>query len=180
MTHLEFIEKLKTIPLQDEEYARVGLSKDFISEYKEKYHSVNRRVPVDSSSSESTDPIISLLKEFNLKNIKVGMVEFNSKTKNIPDFLLFGKFDMDELAINYVSKEIVLLEEATNNVMSYCASNSSNFLEAIIFIGTFLEKRGIDAVLYEDEKINLMVAEKTAEIAGGEKYLNFYRMMLGI
>ncbi|WP_162305039.1 hypothetical protein [Sphingobacterium olei] len=43
----------------------------------------------------------------------------------------------------------------------------------------FLEKSSVEKVLSENEELNIQMAEQFGNIAGGEKYYDFY-MMLGV
>ncbi|WP_196939115.1 hypothetical protein [Sphingobacterium pedocola] len=43
----------------------------------------------------------------------------------------------------------------------------------------FLEKSSVEKVLSENEELNIQMAEQFGDIAGGEKYYDFY-MMLGV
>jgi hypothetical protein len=45
--------------------------------------------------------------------------------------------------------------------------------------GKFLESCSIDIRLYENQVLICNTAELCADIAGGQKYLNFYKVLLG-
>ncbi|MFT3822677.1 MAG: hypothetical protein QM731_02110 [Chitinophagaceae bacterium] len=179
MDGLEFLKGIQLIPLDDSEYRKVGLSEEFIANNKERYCNYKRN-PNSTKDDTNGDPLVELLTEFDMRKLFIGMIEFNEGVKKLKDFWVFGRFEIDELAINTTSGEIVLIEELTNKTLLYCAKNSSAFLEALVFIGRFLEKRVVDDTLFEDESINIAIAEKSAEIAGGNKYFNFYRTMVGV
>lgn len=126
------------------------------------------------------DPIENLIKSYNLTNVEIGMVRFNQKVSRKQDYLLFGKFEVDDIAISHITKEVVLLEGGTIHILSYCAANSNAFLAALLSMAAFLEKRAIDDGLFEDELAQKHFAIKCADVAGGEKYINFYGLMLGV
>ncbi len=130
---------------------------------------VIRGKKIVTNALDNGDPIIKLLSEFDMEELTIGMITFNNELKEINGFWLFGKFEVDELAIDRSSKEIVMLEESTNRLLLDCALDSSHFLDAIIYIGKFLERSGVGENLYEDEDINLTIAEESARIAGGQK-----------
>jgi hypothetical protein len=180
MTHIEFIEKLKTIPLKHEDYKKLGLEDDYIiNGIIKRYTLVNRREGGQRLVIKD-DPIVLLINEFDLSWLVISMISFNEELEVSNDLIFFAKFEVDDLAINRVTNEIILVAESTEEIMYYCASNSAAFLEALIFIGAFLQKRSVDEFLYEDENANISIAEECSELAGGEKYFSFYRMMLGI
>jgi hypothetical protein len=179
MNHHEFVKELCTLPFEDSVYLNAGLDEEFIRENRNRYIAVERRTP-GKSNTNFNDPIISLIQEYDVKNIEIGMINFGRKIAKHSSFIVFGTFELDRLAISIITKDIVLLPESSDEIGMYCAMNGQKFLESAIFIGKFLEKRGIDDNLYDDEDANSLIAEQCAELAGGSKYLNFYRMMLGI
>jgi hypothetical protein len=177
MTHTEFVNALMGILLPDEEYRKTGVSEQFIQRLKKSLLPEQRS---GIKESGDTDPLVRLVENYRFEDDQViGMVGFLDKIKKTPAYTYIGKFELDDLVINNSTKEIVILEEDIDHFLWYCASNSATFLDALIHIGAFLEKRGVDKNLYDNEAINLAVAEETAEIAGGQKYLDFYQTMLG-
>lgn len=62
----------------------------------------------------------------------------------------------------------------------FFAQNSNKFLEAIIGIGIFLQKRSIRTALYDDLEVNAKKLEEAALKAGGKEFFSFYNMNLGI
>lgn len=180
MTHIEFIEKLKKIPLKYEDYKKLGLADDYIMNgIIKKFTFINRRKR-DEVLIKGDDPVVLLISEFDVSMVGIGMISFNEKLEVNNGLILFAKLEVDDLAISQLTNEIVLVAESTEEILYYCASNSANFLEALIFIGAFLQKRSVNDFLFEDEQTNISIAEECSELAGGEKYFRFYRMMLGI
>jgi len=179
MNQNEFVKELLTISFEDSAYMNAGLDKKFIKSNRNRYIAIKRKIP-GKFNTDFNDPIISLMQEYDVKNIEIGMINFGKEPVISSDFIVFGTFELDRLAISIITKEIVMLPESLDEIGMYCAMNGQKFLESAIFIGKFLEKRGIDDSLFDDEDANSLIAEQCAELAGGSKYLNFYRMMLGI
>lgn len=178
MNHKEFIEQLAEIPLPDAAYKQAGLSSKYIKEIKKSYSPLKKK-ETKKKAAPSDDAILSLMAAYDVTKVSIGMVEFNKKIEYDGDLIIFGNFEVDRMAINSVTNEVMVLDEMSDKVMWRCAHNSGAFLEALIYIGKFLEKRGVDDDLYEDEKANLKIAKACSKIAGGTKYLKFFRMMLG-
>jgi hypothetical protein len=178
MNQNEFVDRLKTLPLEDSVYRNAGLDEASIQKNRRRYSTLKRSIP-GAFHSELNDVIIKLIEQYDVKNVEIGMINFGAEIFHSSTFIVFGTFELDRLAISVITKEIVMLAEASDDVGMYCAMNGEKFLESIIFIGKFLEKRGIDANLYDDEAANLLIAEQCATLAGGDKYLDFYKMMLG-
>lgn len=179
MNQNEFVKQLLTLPFEDSVYKDGGLDDEFIKKNKNRYIALKRKIPYNSNTAFN-DPIISFIQEYDAKNVEIGMINFGKEIVNSSNFIVFGTFELDRLAISIITKEIVMLPESSDEIGMYCAMNGQKFLECVVFIGKFLEKRGIDDNLYDDENANSLIAEQCAELAGGNKYLNFYRMMLGI
>ncbi len=73
-----------------------------------------------------------------------------------------------------------MLEYGTeDHVLHHCAQNSSKFLEAVLVAVKFLSKRGTGDPKYESQEAIDVVAETCSDIAGGNQFLDFYKMMLG-
>jgi len=58
--------------------------------------------------------------------------------------------------------------------------NDASFLAAILNIGVFLLRRVFEAGLSENDELNIQMAEEFGDIARGEKYYDFYKMMLRV
>lgn len=178
MNHQEFIEQLAGIPLPDEAYRQAGLSSRDIKNIRKNYIPLSKK-ETNKKDAPSDDAIISLMASYDMSKVSIGMVEFNKKIEYDGDFIVFGKFEVDRMAINCATREVLVLDETTDKIMWRCAHSGSTFLEALIYIGKFLEKRSVDDNLYDDEKANIKIAKTCSEIAGGAKYLQFFKMMLG-
>lgn len=178
MNHLEFIEQLAGIPLPDAAYRQAGLSSKDVKDFKKKYIPLKKK-KTNKKDVPFNDPILSLMAAYDVTKVSIGMVEFNKKIEYDGDLIIFGNFEVDRMAINCVTGEVLVLDEMSDKVMWRCAVNGDTFLDALIYIGKFLEKRSVDDGLYEDEKANLKIAKACSKIAGGAKYMKFFRMMLG-
>jgi len=176
MEHIEFSNKLKEIALSRDEYLSLGYSEKFTQEM---IDSFSVRYRNGKSTPEYDDPIKNLVTTFDCTTVEIGMICFNGGLEERGSYTVFGRFEGDDLAISEITKEVIMLETEIQHVLYHCASNSSNFLEALLIMAAFLQKRATSDELYEDEQANLLVAENCAKIAGGEKYFDFYRMMLG-
>jgi hypothetical protein len=59
------------------------------------------------------------------------------------------------------------------------AANGEKFLDALIPVATFLSKRAVGEIDFDDVGSARAVAEKCISLAGGDKYSAFYIMLLG-
>ena len=176
MNTQEFIEKLSRVPLSDQQYKAAGISGDEIYSIRQR-HIISPKE--HTSSSDPHDPIVTLVEDYDTTNVEIGMITFNTEIQKMDDYLVFGKDEIDHLAIDTRTGEIVVLDEVSMRLMQYCAKDSASFLDAIIIMAKFLKKRGVDDNLYEDEAANLAVAKTCTTLAGGEKYSDYYVGMTG-
>lgn len=175
----EFVEKIKSDMPTREYYYKEGLDMEFISRDEKRFLFQERAEPIKLDTNN--DPILSLIKKYDTSTVEIGMITFfNDGIRILNDHICFGEFEVDYLGINEITKEIEVLEYSNGNVMCSCAQNSSLFLDAIRIISSFLCKRSMDDRLYNDTQANLTVAEICSNTAGGAKYHNFYRMLVGV
>ena len=174
MDHITFVEQLQTIPLPPEAYKEAGLDDDYLDEVAERF-SVSKRA---GANVVSDDPVVALLNSFDVTKVEIGLIEFDNTATVRGKYTVFGKFEVDRLAID-AGGAVVLLEETADTVTMQCAADSGRFLDAVIHIGKFLEKRSVDDALFDDEPANRVVAGECAALAGGKQYVDFYTMMLG-
>lgn len=177
MNEIEFVEQLRDVPFSHEVYSKIGLDKDYIIERISTYN------PIEKKSNQNTcidDPLVRLVTDYDVSSTEIGMVWFGSKVTETDNYFYVGKFEVDFLCVSRFSKEVVVLSFEDPLTIAYlCAQNSFLFLEAMIVAAKFLEKCGIDESLYNDQKAICSMAENCAELSGGEKYLDFYKVLLG-
>lgn len=177
MTHIEFVDGLRKVPFERGVYTKLGLDENFIYANEARYNITRKKM---HESSNSGDPIKDLLEQYEVTNMEIGMVHFNQVLSFRGMYVLFGKVEVDDLGINEVTKEILVLEEGTQHILWYCAANSQAFLAALLEIAHFMEKQSVDESLFENEDAQILIADECADIAGGSKYVDFYRMLLGV
>ncbi|WP_109693961.1 hypothetical protein [Chitinophaga deserti] len=178
MTHKEFALKISKVPFTPEVYKQHGWSEKFIEDTF-KRHTFLPKEP-SNTIPECVDPILNLVRSFDVSNVEIGMVRFNDKIVNGQDYIIFGRAETDDLVISKITNEILLLESGINHVLYYCASNSTTFLNALLQIAPIFQQRGIDVNLFENDAAQIKFASAFGETAGGEKYKDFYRMLLGV
>ncbi len=127
------------------------------------------------------EEFLGLLKK---SSIEVGMVEFREKEDNNPissNFLEIASFELDIIAYELTHKKIVLLDHDNIHFkMQEISESFNNFINALIIIENFFERCEVNESLYYDYSEMEIVAKKASKYAGGIKYLDFYKCMLGI
>lgn len=178
MNAQEFVTALSEIPdiknidaLED-----MGLSRDFISEYVESLNFKRTFGKLDSNQ----DPIKELVANYNGETVNLGMITFDIASVENRKYFFFGRFETDIFAIHNETGEILLLDyEDLDHVIYYCASCSSFFLDAITLAAKFLAKLPFDDNLNKNQTVICEIAAECSLLGGGDKYLDFFKTLLG-
>lgn len=171
----EFVEQLRDITIEVDLLKKQGASDQFIADRQKSYRAISKR-----KNYITEHPVVDLIENFDCSNIEIGMINFGEKVEESIDYIFFGKFEIDDLAIDQVTGGVVMLEIGVDHVLYECAKSDSDFLNAIFNVAVFLERRSVEEGLYENEKLNIEMAEEFGDIAGGSAYYDFYKMMLGV
>lgn len=171
----EFVEQLRDITIEVELLKKQGVSDQFIADRQKSYRAISK-----GKNYITEHPVVDLIENFDCSNIEIGMINFGEKVEESIDYIFFGKFEIDDLAIDKATGGVVMLEIGVDQVLYECAKSDSDFLNAIFNVAVFLERRSVEEGLYENEKLNIEMAEEFGDIAGGSAYYDFYKMMLGV
>jgi len=111
-------------------------------------------------------------------NIKVGLMEFNLNPTivSIPDsFNKIGNFDLDVVAIENSSSQIVILDyDQPDQKIGVVATDLKHFIEALRPVETFFELCIDNEDLYDDLDLMKTISSKASVIAGSDEYKWFY------
>ncbi|WP_156305425.1 hypothetical protein [Sphingobacterium endophyticum] len=171
----EFVEGLKGISVRTDLLKKQGVSDQFIEGRKRSYLAAYK-----GGGSVSQYPLVELVENYDCSNLEIGMITFDERIEQKGRFIFFGRFEVDDLAVDLITGSVVMLECGLDHILYDCARNDSSFLDAILNAAIFLERRSGEEGLYENEELNIQRAEWFGDIAGGEKYYDFYKMMLGV
>ena len=119
----------------------------------------------------------TLVKNFEAEFIRFGDFTFLKDIKLIDNFKIFGVSSYSFLAIAS-SEEILEIDNEELSIVNRCAENSKSFLRALICVSDLLSKRLQGLVAMEDHGTSNEYLAKATELAGGKKYLNFYKSIL--
>jgi len=175
----QFVKKLGDLYSQEiaMKMQQDGLSEDYIKEYRNSYFFItlqNQRI--------FHDPLIDLVNNYDGSKVCIGMLNFDIKPYEDDNYYYFGNFEGDLLGIDKNLKTIQILEYGTDNHILYdCASNSENFLKAILMVAEISKRCELDSEFSNNDILICKMAEECGEIAGNrEDYQDFYKMMLGV
>jgi hypothetical protein len=176
MNALEFVSSLKKIPTKERlsQIEKQGLGQDFLEEY------IGCFTFKQIRNNRINNPIEELVNNFDGSSVEIGMITFDIEPFDHEDYFVFGRFEIDFLVISKRTGEIKLIDhEDESNIMYECASGSSVFLKAILEAAAFLDKLPYKNNLANDQKQICEMAESCSSIAGGNKYIGFYKTLLG-
>ncbi len=174
MTAEEFTEQLRQIPTKSvlDQVRTKGVSDEFVKEFRDNHYFIKN----DPMTQFEKDPIRDLVNNYNGSTVQIGGISFDFETIEDEDYFYFAEYEVDVFALNKNLNTIVLLEFGTDNhVLCAVAGNSSLFLMAILEAAKFYVQ---DDDVCLNQAITCQMAEYCAEIAGGNDYLSFYKMLL--
>lgn len=174
MNAKEFCDRLSHLAPSSEDLIKIGFKKN-------ECHLMQRyylcKGPINDKHFD--DPLLDLIHNYDVKNVEIGYVVFKRNMKAIGTYQPIGNVDADILAYDTINKEIVVLDYSdSNNVLWKCARSGNEFLDALIIVAKFTTNSLFNDSL-EDQGINNTTAQLCSETAGGNDYLNFYKMVLG-
>jgi hypothetical protein len=181
MTAEAFVEEIARNAPSMDHMRRIGIDGELASEFTREH--MLTRFPGKQVPMPEEDPLLTLLKGFDLSHSRIGSICFAQPPKLEGDRLIIGDIDADPLVYNLLTREITFCDhECPSFVMSKVAKDGGAFLDALaiaskLFTSTLLGEipfpTGYDAHAFP-------VAKRCAEAAGGDEYLDFYLMLTGV
>lgn len=172
-----FVERLRLLAPSKDDLQKYDVQEDYIQQLIISYQCTPKAT---SDFLLNNDTLLSLLSYYDCSKIEIGTVSLIKSPIEEANFYQVGNVDADILALNKISLQVEVLDyTSTNHVIWECASNSSNFLEALLLCAEYLTSKLKNLSDDEDPMILLQHVNRCAEIAGGEEYADFYKMLLG-
>jgi hypothetical protein len=172
-----FVERLRLLAPLREDLQKHDIPDDYIQQLINSYQCSLK----SKSGFLSTDNVLlSLLNYYDCSNVEIGTVKLLESPIEESGFYEVGKVDIDILALNKITLQIEVLDhDAPEHVIWLCASNSSNFLEALLLSAEYLTSKLKNLSDEQDPPTLLKYVKRCAETAGGVQYVDFYKMLLG-
>ncbi|UIR57794.1 hypothetical protein LZQ00_08230 [Sphingobacterium sp. SRCM116780] len=99
----DFVEGLKNIKIDVDLLKEQGISDHAIEGLKNNYI-----VDYKGDLSVSTIPVIQLVENYNCSKLEIGMITFKEILEETEDYIYFGKFEMDDFAIDRITGKIIM------------------------------------------------------------------------
>ena len=179
MNHHDFASQIaKTAPSHSDLVA-LGLNDDSAAEMIAQYHVCPRSSPLEITFL-GNDVVIEFIKTYEVANLEIGMVDFLTTPLYYGDNLQFAKVELDPMVLS-ISGEILVTDwQQPDHIMWRCAIDGAHLFDALVIASQFLTLTMLNDDIENDETLALSVANSAAITAGGEKYVSFYQMMLGV
>jgi hypothetical protein len=173
-----FVTRLRKLAPAFEDFGERNLSDLFKKNFIERYYCPPK--PKISQKSYSIDPIISLLQYYDCSKVEIGVVTFLKEIVEEVNYYQIGNIEQDILSVNKTILQIEVLDYLNrDHVIWECASNSGRFLEALLLSAEYFTSRIKSPSLINNHNYTFDRVDMCTEIAGGETYIDFYKMLLG-
>lgn len=111
------------------------------------------RIYPKKNQTSYRDELSALINNYEMYNVEIGLFGFFDEYKVVEEYLLFGRIEMDLLAVDRKTREIVLLDhDSTDHVMIKCCKSSSDFLEILYVYSEFTVNRLLNNAYVLPEK----------------------------
>jgi hypothetical protein len=177
MTSDDFVRQLGAAAPRSDQLQQAGLSPRETEEFRLSYFCVPRATRL---GGHEADPVLDLLSRYDLGKVEIGMVTFTSEIGNDSEVWLLGKVEVDPLVEERRTGEVRVNEGSPRGrVLWRCARDGGRFLDALLPAAFFLGQCAYDSGVSENDSLRQGKARECALAAGGNDYLDFYRMLLG-
>jgi hypothetical protein len=173
-----FVQELAALAPSASDLEKSGFSKEEGMRLVDSFLCVKRVQPLPVVSG--SDQLLELLREWDLSKVEIGMIRFPEPPTERSGKMCVGCVESDPLVIVPGTGELVVYELGTKEHLLWpVARSGSTLLDAMLIAARFLEQRGTGTIDFNDFKAAGITAAECATAAGGDRYLDFYRMLVG-
>lgn len=172
-----FVKQLAALAPTPAELERLGLPKEEARRWIESFLCIERKHPLQADGG--SDELMTFLRNWDCSNIEIGMIRFPDPPAARPGAMYVGCVEADPLLMLTDTGEIAVYELGTNKLLWWVARSGAHLLEAILLAARFLEARGSGRIDFNDYTAARHSASECASAAGGDEFLDFYKMLLG-
>jgi hypothetical protein len=165
----QYVKELRNLTPNKNIYENRGFSDAYINEVIESFDCKKER-----NIQTYDNPLLELVENYEASKIQIGMIYFSDSVEVANEYYIIGKVESDPLVVEKSTGVVKVLEYGVNHEMWECAESGSKFLDALIELGKFIVATEADN--YNDACV---AANNCSLLAGGELYVDFYKMLLG-
>jgi hypothetical protein len=173
-----FVDRLAQLAPSREELLEAGLNEEEARSWIASFVCRPRR----RIKTLGIETIFELFNDWDVSNITVGMIKLSELTLRSTGDFCIGTVEADPLIVAAGSGEVFVEElYSPGHRLWPVAVDASAFLDALISAAEFLSNRPSEsAYLEEGERAEFrQQARRCAEAAGGDRFNDFYQMLIG-
>lgn len=171
----EFVIKLAEVSPSIQDYLNCDLPAAEAQRFYESYQCHKRET---TQSLSKTNELISLIDQWDTSNVEVGMVRLADAIIEYAQGLQVGVVEADPLVVCHNNELLVYELNSCDHILWHVAKSGGDFLSALVVAAEFLGQRAIGKIDYLDFNTAKKIAKQCSDLAGGDKYLDFYNMLL--
>lgn len=156
---------------------KIGLSQDEALQIRSSFEIHPR--PAVYSIDLGDEALNDLLSNYDVSQIEVGMVRFHAYPERFSSGWTIGEVEADYLILDEESGEVRVTDiGCPEHVIWRCSANGENFLSALVVAAKYLAECLLDEKFENSRQLETIRA--CATLAGGDTYLPFYKMLIGV
>jgi hypothetical protein len=178
MTDAIFAERLRSLAPTRDFFRQKRLPDDFTEDFLDGYNCKDR--DCRKKGVYFANELLNLISNYDCSKVSIGIIDFLPEIIERPDHYYFGNAEQDIIVVDKVTLGVNVVDPAEpSHIIWKCASNGELFLEALLLCAEFFTARVKDYSLLSNDDYTLKIANECGEIAGGEEYTRFYKMLFG-
>ena len=173
-----FIHELAASAPSASDLEKCGFSTEQARDFTESFLCVKRVRPLPVVNG--SDQLLELLRQWDLSKVEIGMMRFPDSPTERSNKICVGCVEADPLVILPDTGEIAVHELGTKaHLLWLVAMSGSELLDAMVIAARFFAMRTVGRIDFDDRDAARSVAFECASAAGGNRYVDFYKMLLG-
>ncbi|MDA3616330.1 hypothetical protein [Polluticaenibacter yanchengensis] len=161
-----------------EDYIKLGYLENDIENELREFKCFTKKGNINETYSNNE--LLNLLSKYDCSNVRIGILVFYENVEETDNYYILGEAETDLLTLNKVTLEIQVLDYTNTDYVIYnCASNGENFMDALLLAANLFSNRIKDLNLAFNEYYTYEFVVACSSKAGGDKYLDFYKVLLG-
>ncbi len=122
-----------------------------------------------------------LIYSYDLTSLNIYNLSFSYGITKIENFLIFGKYEVDYVALDNFDSEIKILDSNNiNHIVFYCSRDINCFFDLLLFFITEKTKHITEKKYKLSPELERQIIDTAIKISGGAKYETFCRVITGI